>query len=132
MAATLTGYLMAAQENPAELYKVGLGSVRFLMSVGDLLIGWLLLRQSEVAIEALDDGAADEDKRVLRGQGRRGVVLREERPAAADQHPPDRREPRQRHHGTRRSRVLSLLPLRTKRPPDSSRGSFALRRWLRF
>ena len=42
MAATLTGYLMAAQEDPSELYKVGLGSVRFLMSVGDLVIGWLL------------------------------------------------------------------------------------------
>ncbi|MGY4654522.1 acyl-CoA dehydrogenase [Mycobacterium sp. URHB0021] len=57
MAATLTGYLMAAQENPAELYKVGLGSVRFLMSVGDLIIGWLLLLQSAKAIEALDAGA---------------------------------------------------------------------------
>jgi alkylation response protein AidB-like acyl-CoA dehydrogenase len=57
MAATLTGYLMAAQENPAELYKVGLGSVRFLMSVGDLVIGWLLLQQSAKAIEALDAGA---------------------------------------------------------------------------
>ncbi|ULE34539.1 acyl-CoA dehydrogenase [Mycobacterium sp. IDR2000157661] len=57
MAATLTGYLMAAQENPAELYKVGLGSVRFLMSVGDLVIGWLLQQQAAVAIEALDAGA---------------------------------------------------------------------------
>ena len=49
MAASLTGYLMAAQENPAELYKVGLGSVRFLMSVGDLVIGWLLQEQAAVA-----------------------------------------------------------------------------------
>ena len=45
MAATLTGYLMAAQETPTELYKVGQGSVRFLMSVGDLVVGWLLLRR---------------------------------------------------------------------------------------
>ena len=56
MAATLTGYLMSAQENPAELYKIGLGSVRFLMSVGDLVIGWLLQKQAAVAIEALDAG----------------------------------------------------------------------------
>ncbi|MGW4636365.1 acyl-CoA dehydrogenase, partial [Nocardia sp. NPDC004415] len=35
MAATLTGHLMGAQEQPTELYKVGLGSVRFLMAVGD-------------------------------------------------------------------------------------------------
>ena len=58
MAATLTGYLMAAQEDPASIYKVGLGSVRFLMSVGDLVIGWLLQHQAAVAIEALDAGAS--------------------------------------------------------------------------
>jgi alkylation response protein AidB-like acyl-CoA dehydrogenase len=56
MAAALTGYLMAAQEDTKSIYKVGLGSVRFLMSVGDLVIGWLLLRQSATAIQALDTG----------------------------------------------------------------------------
>ena len=61
MAATLTGYLMAAQEDPKSIYKVGLGSVRFLMSVGDLVMGWLLLRQSAVAMAALDAGAAGAD-----------------------------------------------------------------------
>ncbi|MBV6759328.1 acyl-CoA dehydrogenase C-terminal domain-containing protein, partial [Rhodococcus opacus] len=68
MAATLTGYLMGAQEQPSELYKVGLGSVRFLMSVGDLLIGWQLLRQSEIAIKALDEGAAGKDKAFYEGK----------------------------------------------------------------
>jgi hypothetical protein len=43
MTATLTGFLMAAQEDPTSIYKVGTGSVRFLMSVGDLVMGWLLL-----------------------------------------------------------------------------------------
>ncbi|MCW2655016.1 MAG: butyryl-CoA dehydrogenase [Mycobacterium sp.] len=62
MAASLTGYLMAAQEEPASLYKVGLGSVRFLMSVGDLLIGWLLQRQAAVAIEKLDAGVTGADR----------------------------------------------------------------------
>ncbi|TDP37678.1 acyl-CoA dehydrogenase [Nocardia ignorata] len=57
MAATLTGHLMGAQDQPTELYKVGLGSVRFLMAVGDLVIGWQLLRQAEVAIAALDSGS---------------------------------------------------------------------------
>ncbi|MGB3896054.1 MAG: acyl-CoA dehydrogenase [Mycolicibacter sinensis] len=56
MAATLTGYLMAAQEDISSIYKVGLGSVRFLMSVGDLMIGWLLTRQAAVAVQALDAG----------------------------------------------------------------------------
>ncbi|MEC3914391.1 acyl-CoA dehydrogenase [Nocardia sp. CDC160] len=59
MAATLTGHLMAAQQDPKELYKVGLGSVRFLLAVGDLLIGWLLLAQAEVAINALDNGSTE-------------------------------------------------------------------------
>jgi len=68
MAATLTGHLMGAQEQPTELYKVGLGSVRFLMSVGDLLIGWQLLRQSEIALKALDEGASDKDKPFYEGK----------------------------------------------------------------
>ncbi|MFE3753749.1 acyl-CoA dehydrogenase [Nocardia tengchongensis] len=57
MAATLTGHLMGAQQDPKELYKVGLGSVRFLLAVGDLIIGWLLLAQAEIAINALDNGS---------------------------------------------------------------------------
>ncbi len=68
MAATLTGYLMAAQEDPKSIYKVGLGSVRFLMSVGDLVIGWLLLRQSAVAIAALDAGVNGPDKAFYEGK----------------------------------------------------------------
>ncbi|MBF6237674.1 acyl-CoA dehydrogenase [Nocardia otitidiscaviarum] len=59
MAATLTGHLMGAQQDPKELYKVGLGSVRFLLAVGDLLIGWQLLVQAEVAIAALDGGSTE-------------------------------------------------------------------------
>ncbi|MFJ2666262.1 acyl-CoA dehydrogenase [Nocardia fluminea] len=61
MAATLTGHLMGAQEQPTELYKVGLGSVRFLMAVGDLFIGWMLLNQAEIALAALDNGATGSD-----------------------------------------------------------------------
>jgi alkylation response protein AidB-like acyl-CoA dehydrogenase len=68
MAATLTGYLMAAQENPAEVYKVGLGSVRFLMSVGDLLIGWFLQQHAAKAIEALDAGASGDDRAFYEGK----------------------------------------------------------------
>jgi alkylation response protein AidB-like acyl-CoA dehydrogenase len=68
MAATLTGHLMGAQEQPSELYKVGLGSVRFLLSVGDLLIGWQLLRQAEVAIAALDNGATGADEAFYNGK----------------------------------------------------------------
>ncbi|OBG84053.1 butyryl-CoA dehydrogenase [Mycobacterium sp. E136] len=65
MAASLTGYLMAAQENSSELYKVGLGSVRFLMSVGDLVIGWLLQHHAVVAIDKLDAGVSGDDDRAF-------------------------------------------------------------------
>ncbi|MGL4306650.1 MAG: acyl-CoA dehydrogenase [Mycobacteriaceae bacterium] len=68
MAATLTGHLMGAQEQPTELYKIGLGSVRFLMSVGELMIGWQLLRQSEIAIKALDTGASEADTPFYEGK----------------------------------------------------------------
>jgi alkylation response protein AidB-like acyl-CoA dehydrogenase len=68
MAAALTGYLMAAQEDAASVYKVGLGSVRFLMSVGDLVIGWLLQRQAALAVEALDAGASDADRAFYEGK----------------------------------------------------------------
>ncbi|MGW4634640.1 acyl-CoA dehydrogenase [Nocardia sp. NPDC004415] len=54
MAAILTGHLMGAQEQPTELYKVGLGSVRFLMAVGDLVIGWRLLVNADIATAALE------------------------------------------------------------------------------
>ncbi|MEZ0053325.1 alkylation response protein AidB-like acyl-CoA dehydrogenase [Mycobacterium sp. MAA66] len=68
MAATLTGYLMAAQEDSKAIYKVGLGSVRFLLSVGDLVVGWLLQREAAVAIEKLDAGATGEDKAFYEGK----------------------------------------------------------------
>ena len=43
------------------------------MSVGDLLMGWLLLRQSAVAIAALDAGASGSDRSFYEGKiaGRR-------------------------------------------------------------
>ncbi|MCH9669482.1 MAG: acyl-CoA dehydrogenase, partial [Actinomycetia bacterium] len=68
MAAALTGYLMASQEDRSSIYKVGLGSVRFLMSVGDLLIGWLLQQQAAVAIEKLDGGATGDDRAFYEGK----------------------------------------------------------------
>ncbi|MBJ7387250.1 MAG: acyl-CoA dehydrogenase, partial [Mycolicibacterium sp.] len=68
MAATLTGYLMDAQTNPSSLYKVGLGSVRFLMSVGDLVLAWLLQEQAAVAIAALDAGSAGADRAFYEGK----------------------------------------------------------------
>jgi alkylation response protein AidB-like acyl-CoA dehydrogenase len=68
MVGTLTGYLMGAQEDPEQLYKVGLGSVDFLMAFGDLVIGWLLLDHAEIAQRALDAGASGSDKDFYEGK----------------------------------------------------------------
>ncbi|MFE5474068.1 acyl-CoA dehydrogenase [Nocardia sp. NPDC056541] len=54
MTATLLGVVSAAHREPAELYRIGLVSVRFLLAFGDLLIGWLLMRQAAVALAAID------------------------------------------------------------------------------
>ncbi|MFG1769398.1 acyl-CoA dehydrogenase [Nocardia salmonicida] len=68
MTATLTGYAMAGRTEPTELYKVGLGSVRFLMSVGDLLIAWRLLVQADIAAAALASDAAPQDRPFYQGK----------------------------------------------------------------
>jgi hypothetical protein len=57
MLGTMVGYLTSSQDDVRNVYKVGEHAVRFLLSVGDLLVGWLLLRQAEVAVAALDAGA---------------------------------------------------------------------------
>ncbi|MFL2924585.1 MAG: acyl-CoA dehydrogenase [Acidimicrobiales bacterium] len=64
----LGDWAMASQQNPEEVYKVGLNTTRLLMMSGDLLIAWLLLRQAEVATAALDAGAADRDKAFYEGK----------------------------------------------------------------
>ena len=75
MAAKLTGWLMGAQEDPKQLYLIGTASVRFLMAVGDLMIGWLLLRQAVVAQAALDAGATGDDKAFYEGKVASGVFF---------------------------------------------------------
>jgi alkylation response protein AidB-like acyl-CoA dehydrogenase len=65
---TMTGYLVDSQQSARELYRVGLESVRFLLAVGDLLIGWLLLRHAEVALAALDRDPAATDRSFYNGK----------------------------------------------------------------
>ncbi len=55
-------WAMASQTDIQEIYKVGLNSTRLLMASGDLMIGWLLIRQAEVALAALAAGPSDRDK----------------------------------------------------------------------
>jgi alkylation response protein AidB-like acyl-CoA dehydrogenase len=53
MLGAMIGFVMSAQQDPRNTYKVAQQTVRLLMSTGDVLIGWLLLRQAEVALTAL-------------------------------------------------------------------------------
>ncbi|MFM8515775.1 MAG: acyl-CoA dehydrogenase [Actinomycetota bacterium] len=61
-------WAMASQQNPEEVYKVGLNSTRLLMATGDLVIGWLLVRQAEVALAALAAGPSPRDKAFYEGK----------------------------------------------------------------
>ncbi|HEX4432003.1 MAG TPA: acyl-CoA dehydrogenase [Frankiaceae bacterium] len=55
--ATMVGQLTSAAEDRANVYKVGLNGTRLLMASGDVVTGWLLVRQAEVAGEALARGS---------------------------------------------------------------------------
>ena len=68
MTGALTGYLMSATQHPTQIYKVGLASVRYLLAVGDLLIGWRLLVQAGIARAALADAASSSDKHFFQGK----------------------------------------------------------------
>jgi alkylation response protein AidB-like acyl-CoA dehydrogenase len=59
MVSALAGYAAASLERPEEIYRAGLNTTRLLMALGDLVIGWLLARQAEVALAALDGEHAD-------------------------------------------------------------------------
>jgi alkylation response protein AidB-like acyl-CoA dehydrogenase len=50
----MVGKAIASQQDSRELYAVGLNTSRLLLSLGDLIIGWLLLHQADVAGKALD------------------------------------------------------------------------------
>jgi alkylation response protein AidB-like acyl-CoA dehydrogenase len=74
MVSTMAGYAAAAMERPAEIYRAGLNTTRLLMALGDLVIGWLLARQAEAALAALDgEGGeharlADRDRAFYQGK----------------------------------------------------------------
>ncbi len=60
MLGIFTGWLGEAQAGDAQaLYKVGLNTRRFLLALGDVVVGWLLQRQAEVALKALAAGTTE-------------------------------------------------------------------------
>jgi hypothetical protein len=64
----LGGYAMKSQQDPRELYKVGQHTTRLLLCLGDLVIGWLLLRQAAIAVERLDHEVSLTDRSFYEGK----------------------------------------------------------------
>jgi hypothetical protein len=64
----MVGQLLSAQEEVRNVYQVGLNTTRLLLALGDLLVGWLLVRQAEVATAKLDAGAAGRDRQFYEGK----------------------------------------------------------------
>ncbi|MDT4939792.1 MAG: hypothetical protein QOG80_3463 [Pseudonocardiales bacterium] len=61
--------LMSAQEDVRNVYKVGQNATRLLMSAGDLMVGYLLLRQAAVALTKLDgNGLSEADRAFYEGK----------------------------------------------------------------
>ncbi|GAB3819297.1 hypothetical protein GCM10027605_73270 [Micromonospora zhanjiangensis] len=66
---TMTGWLGEAQAGEVRaIYKVGLSSRRLLLAVGDLVVGWLLQRQADVALRALAGETSGADKSFYEGK----------------------------------------------------------------
>ena len=68
MVGAMVGFLMSAQEDVEQVYKVGQNTTRLLMSLGDLVVGWLLIRQAAVAITALDGDVSERDRAFYEGK----------------------------------------------------------------
>ncbi|MGO8956220.1 MAG: acyl-CoA dehydrogenase [Streptosporangiaceae bacterium] len=62
---SMNGFLSAGLEQNAEIYRVGLNTTRLLLALGDLVVGWLLARQAEVALAKLDQGSLSASDRAF-------------------------------------------------------------------
>ena len=60
--------LMSSQDELRNIYKVGLNTSRLLMVLGDVVCGWLLLRQAEVALQKLAGEVSAKDKAFYEGK----------------------------------------------------------------
>ncbi|HEX3731928.1 MAG TPA: acyl-CoA dehydrogenase [Mycobacteriales bacterium] len=61
MVMVMSEWAARSQSDPKQIYRVGLNTTRLLLSLGDLLIGWLLLRQAVTAERALVAGAGKDE-----------------------------------------------------------------------
>jgi alkylation response protein AidB-like acyl-CoA dehydrogenase len=67
--ATFTGWVTtAAGGEPHELYKIGLNSRRLLLALGDVVVGWLLQKQADIALRALGQEHSPADQAFYEGK----------------------------------------------------------------
>ena len=62
MLGTLVGFL------GQDIYLIGLNTTAFLFGLAELVIGWLLLRQADIALAALDGDVSDSDRAFYEGK----------------------------------------------------------------
>ncbi|WP_441250984.1 acyl-CoA dehydrogenase [Kitasatospora sp. McL0602] len=60
--------LSSVEQDVKNMYKVGLNTTRLLMVSGDVVVGWLLLRQATVALAKLEAGASEKDVPFYQGK----------------------------------------------------------------
>ncbi|MFD8702142.1 acyl-CoA dehydrogenase [Kitasatospora sp. NPDC059648] len=60
--------LTSVEQDVKNMYKVGLNTTRLLMVSGDVVVGWLLLRQAAVALAKLEAGASEKDVPFYQGK----------------------------------------------------------------
>jgi alkylation response protein AidB-like acyl-CoA dehydrogenase len=65
---SMVSALTETAEDARNIYRVGLNTTRLLLSLGDLVIGWLLLRQAEVALGRLASGPSERDRKFYDGK----------------------------------------------------------------
>jgi len=63
----LVGFSMGAMQNPSEIYKTGLHTTPLLESLAEVIMGWLLIRHADVAVEALPE-ASESDRAFYEGK----------------------------------------------------------------
>jgi alkylation response protein AidB-like acyl-CoA dehydrogenase len=69
MTGAMVGQLTSGQEDVRNVYKVGQNTTRLLLSAGDLMVGYLLLRQASVALAKLDaNGVSAPDRAFYAGK----------------------------------------------------------------
>ena len=69
----LIGTMMSADPrspgaDPRNIYKVGQNTTRLLLATGDLIVGWLLLRQADIALTALKGEVSETDRSFYQGK----------------------------------------------------------------